>query len=144
MVLFVLFFDLRMTWTSRSDLVPCCDGPHGAVRSEETIARLLHTRNIDAPIRKRDLFPSKPEEMSNECGNAGGLSVVRNLELSDEAVLKRSEGFAQVRANRTPLGASVASVDNLRNIRTVDNSYPSEKGRLPGFWRLGQALGSVT
>ena len=22
--------------------------------------------------------------------------------------------------------------------------YPSEKGRLPGFWRLGQALGSVT
>jgi hypothetical protein len=81
----------------------------------------LHSKNIDAPIARKELFPDNEMAISNVCGDSDGLSVVRNIDLADGEILKRSAIQSAVRQNRTPRGASVASVFALRNIRTVDN-----------------------
>jgi hypothetical protein len=106
-----------MNWTDRPDGEACCPGLLGAVTEQESVARLLITRDPPPqgyePIRRSELFPS-PEGFSNECGDADGLSVDRCNGLSDDDLRTRSEAHACQQTGRRGNGAIIAGVADLR------------------------------
>ena len=111
-------------WTSRGEQEPCCPGPDGslgaAVGDEETVARLLHTKITEPegrPFRREELFPQKGRQHENECGNAGGASVLRSDNLSDQDLRARAARLAARVPGREQQGAVQAPVNRLRMLR---------------------------
>lgn len=117
-----------MSWTGRSEGEACCPGPNGPVRTEERLARLLHTRNLEPnydPFARRELFPPKGGGYDNTCGDADGISVVRCSELSDENLRKRAQSQADIRPGRQQEGALLAEVQAVRSARAA--SFPNQQ-----------------
>lgn len=108
-----------MDWTPWPDDVARCPGTHGAVGAGESVARLLHSKLVhplgDA-FRRSELFSEPGKQVSNECGNADGLSVVRSGSLSDVELRQRSLDQAILKPERISNGAVVAQAAALRRI----------------------------
>lgn len=107
------------TWAERPDGISCCGGDHGAVASDEVVARLLHSRIIEPdsdPVPRRELFPP-PKGFTNKCGDADGMSVTRRDTLSDDDLRARATVQAERKEGRTQQGALLATVAMIRAIR---------------------------
>lgn len=107
-------------WTGSPDEEQCCPSELGAVRSDETLARLTHIRTKEPlgynPFSRRDLFTAD-QTPNNECGHKDGCSVDRRDTLSDDLIRKRSEDFAARGNNRVGDGAYLLKVETLRHHR---------------------------
>ena len=113
-----------MSWVGRPEARACCPGPHGPVRDDEQVARLLHDK-IDQPEKARfqrdgQLFPPRKRTHSNQCAKQDGASVVRCSELTEDEIRAKAAAQARRQPDRISRGAVVARVAALRAIRLED------------------------
>ncbi|QIK77752.1 hypothetical protein G7077_01315 [Sphingomonas piscis] len=88
------------------------------MNDNEIVARLLHSGIAEPdfdPFLRKDFFPPQDREMSNVCGEADGVSVVRRLDYTDQDLQQKAVELAG--ENRTGEGALLARAADLRNIR---------------------------
>jgi hypothetical protein len=108
-----------MSWTDRPDDCACCGDEPGAVKSNERVARLLHSKIIDpatAAFSRKEL--TQPEgACSDVCGEADGGSIDRCDSVTDDELRERACALADIRPGRKGQGALVANVADLRAIR---------------------------
>lgn len=114
-----------MKWTDRPDSAACCPGKKGAVEDAEQVALYLHSK-IDSPdtipFERTKLTGEKlGRPISNDCGNADGVSVDRTIGLSDVELSLRAITQAERQPNRVSTGAKIAPVASLRGIRSEGN-----------------------
>jgi hypothetical protein len=105
-------------------IVQCCPGECGAVKMNETVARLVIVRPPPAfePFRRSEIFPQKlAVTYSNDCGDKDGCSVFRCDTLSDNQLVGMSDLHAQKKPGRKGKGAVKAHVDSLRSIKPLDD-----------------------
>ncbi|MFN3816239.1 hypothetical protein [Brevundimonas sp.] len=106
-----------MSWSDRRDDEQCCAGPLGGVGSEESVARLLHSKIAvpeQAAFTRKEL--TGEGSVSNECGKQSGCSVDRASGLSQEDILVRAKALAEAKTGRKSEGAFLASAKDLRRI----------------------------
>lgn len=111
-----------MTWTDRADTENRCNGPRGGVGGSELVARLLTSKmaGSSGSIFTRNSLDGRKNAGSNVCGQSDGISVDRCADLSNGEIIGRAHAFAVKSEGRVSLGALLACVQSLRDIRLVD------------------------